>query len=281
MASFLEDIRNDLVCRICEGHTRPGKKHWYRCMRLHQICQDCKGKNEKCSCEEPISKEYCKMTEKWLNVEGLKFNCVNTKSGCQETHAKNGLENHESECIYRLVSCPSLTPGVEDCESKVAFQDIIHHFEKHHFEIEELDLSKNHTVKTSTDIDASGVYIYGDLLKCIFKNRTFLLTSMTSEDEDVFYFWVYLLGSRNEAKHFSYTLKLINNKSEMSFKGKVAAIDECFDNVITNGNCFAVPEDVYIAHFHEFSLEIRNLKEEVQDDNYESGISDNEEESKE
>ena len=210
MASFLEDIRNDLVCRICEGHTRPGKKHWYRCMRLHQICQDCKGKNEKCSCEEPISKEYCKMTEKWLNVEGLKFNCVNTKSGCQETHAENGLENHESECVYRLVSCPSLTPGVEDCESKVAFQDIIHHFEKHHFEIEELDLSKNHTVKTSTDIDASGVYIYGDLLKCIFKNRTFLLTSMTSEDEDVFYFWVYLLGSRNEAKHFSYTLTRVS-----------------------------------------------------------------------
>ena len=67
----------------------------------------------------------------------------------------------------------------------------------------------------------------------------------------------------------------------MSFKGKVAAIDECFGNVLTNGNCFAVPEDVYIAHFHEFSLEIRNLKEEVQDDNYESGISDNEEESKE
>ena len=70
----------------------------------------------------------------------------------------------------------------------------------------------------------------------------------------------------------------------MSFKGKVAAIDECFGNVLTNGNCFAIPQNVYIAHFHEdheCSLEIQNMKEEVKDDNYESGISDNEEESKE
>ena len=146
-----------------------------------------------------------------------------------------------------------------------------------------MNLSESHNIQTTY----SG--FEGDSIKFIFKNRTFLLSFKTSKEE-IIYLWVYLLGSRNEAKHFSYTLKLFNNKSEMSFKGKVAAIDECFDNVLANGNCFAVPLNVYIAHFydhedrefyHEFSLEIQNLKEEIKDDNYESGISDNEEDPKE
>ena len=234
------------------------------------------------------------MTEKWLNVEGLKFNCVNTKSGCQETHAENALEDHESECIYRLVPCPTLAFG-EHCEEKVTFQDVIQHYEKHcGSQLKEMDESKSHFVMLEyvgicwnnlvgawKDNDMSGDG-HSDPYKIILKNRTFLFAGKTSEG--IIYFWVYLLGSRNEAKHFSYTLKLFNNKSEISFKGKVAAIDECFGNVLTNGNCFAIPQNVYIAHFHEdheCSLEIQNMKEEVKDDNYESGISDNEEESKE
>ena len=41
MSSFLKksgqaltEIRNDLICQICENRARPGKKRWYRCMVL-------------------------------------------------------------------------------------------------------------------------------------------------------------------------------------------------------------------------------------------------------
>ena len=108
MASFLEDcsktvteIRNDIVCQICGDPARPGKRQWYRCMKLHQICQDCKEKNDKCSCGDPISTEFCKQTEKLLGVNGLKFNCVNAKNGCKEAFVENALDEHESECIFK------------------------------------------------------------------------------------------------------------------------------------------------------------------------------------
>mgnify|MGYP001234717377 FL=1 len=67
----------------------------------------------------------------------------------------------------------------------------------------------------------------------------------------------------------------------------MAAIDESFDSLSKAGKCFVIPHEFFMAQFvdekleYEYSLEIRNLKEEVKDENYESGISDDDEDSKE
>ena len=293
MASFLEDvnktvskIRNDLTCQVCKGHTRPGKKHWYRCMRMHQICQDCVSK--RCSCGQRISLEFCKMTEEWLNVKGMKFNCVNTKNGCQETHAENALEDHESECIYRVVPCPCERD--EDCEEKVTFQNVIQHYEDEHDQ-EEVISNGNLSEKISKNVFLDDDDVCVDLTKFSLNNQTFLLS------EDVFdkirYYWVYMLGSPKEAKHFAYTLKFFGHDSKLSFEGKVASIDESFETLSAAGKYFSIPHKQFSAQFcggdkddedidvYEYSLEIKNLKEEAKDENYESGISDNEEDSKE
>ena len=101
----------------------------------------------------------------------------------------------------------------------------------------------------------------------------------------IVYRWVYLHGSPIEAKHFSYTLKFYGKDATATFEGKVAAIDEPFDKL--TGKCFTMVHKNFIAQFvdgnrkSEYSLEIRNLKEEVKDENYESGISDNDEDVKE
>jgi len=340
MASFLEDssktvteVRNDLVCQICDGHARPGKKQWYRCLRLHQICQQCIGKqtliknpfslggtygNKTCNCGQPISLEYCRQTEKLLGVKGLKFNCINMKNGCQEAHTEDAIEEHESECIYRFVPCP-FSAMIKLCHA-VIFQDVIQHYEKVHLKksdenevinIEDSDLEDEvaimdqdeakdqNTVQQIEELsrqDLSVIYSgkmgqiilegygaaqgQGHPIKYCLNNHIFLLAERVSND--VVYKWVYILGSLNEAKHFSYTLKLMGNESEISVKGKVAAIDEPFDTLYKAGKCFAIPLEALTAQLvdedqkYEYSLEIRNRKEEVKDVNYESGISDNE-----
>ena len=155
MASFLEDssktvteVRNDLVCQICDGHARPGKKQWYRCLRLHQICQQCIGKqtliknpfslggtygNKTCNCGQPISLEYCRQTEKLLGVKGLKFNCINTKNGCEEAFVENALKDHEFECIYREVPCLyGKCSQHGQCRYKPSFYYVIQHYEELH-----------------------------------------------------------------------------------------------------------------------------------------------------
>ena len=97
------DMRNDLICQLCETIPGPRKTQWFRCMELHQICQDCQSKNEKCSCGQPILKKHCKMTEKLLSTKRMRLNCKNTKNGCQEVLADVALEDHESECIFREI----------------------------------------------------------------------------------------------------------------------------------------------------------------------------------
>ena len=119
------------------------------------------------------------------------------------------------------------------------------------------------------------------MLQFDLNNQTFLLARKT--EDKVVYYWVYILGSPNEAKHFSYTLKFFGPKTTNIFKGQVAAIDESFEILCDAGKCFASPLKIFMAQFldegrkFEYSLEIRNLKEEIKDENYESGISDNDE----
>ena len=100
---------------------------------------------------------------------------------------------------------------------------------------------------------------------------------------------MYLLGSPIEAINFSYTLKFNGKDITITFEGKVTAIEESFDNF--GGKCFAMTHKNFKAQFvdvdedgkhgkYKHSLEIRNLKEKAKDENYESGISDNDEDAK-
>ena len=258
------------------------------CLELHHVCEECKKINKKCSCDEPISNKYDKTTEKMLSALSIKYNCANTKNGCQEVLTETALEDHESECIYRLVPCIKLAlDPFAMCNEKVTFHEVIQHYEDHDKEtLEEVDLKIKHPVSWNDDeLALSGADCHDDPVKFTFNNQTFLLPEK-AEDE-VVYMWVYILGSPKDAKHFSFTLTFYGKNAELSFKGKVAAIDECFDTLSKAGKCIAIPHKTFVALFldeeneFEYSLEIRNLKEEAKDENYESGISDNDEDSKE
>ena len=295
VASFLEnsskaltEIRNELVCQICKGHARPGKKHWYRCWDLHPICQDCKGKNEKCSCDggHKITNEFCKMTEKLLSIDGMKYNCVNTKNGCKEVCDENTLEDHESGCIYRVI--PSLCNSLDlecECDGKATFQEVIQHYEeKENVTLDSKDLKVKYTDDWENENCLSDEDCYLSPEKFTLNNQTFLLLGKT--EDQIVYWWVSILGSPTEAKHFSYTLNLYGPKSTITFQGSVAAIDESFDTLYAAGKCFATPHKAFIAQVvdensengkYEYSLDIRNLKQEAMDeDNYESGVEDDE-----
>ena len=77
-----------------------------------------------------------------------------------------------------------------------------------------------------------------------------------------------------QAKHFSYTLNFIGPKITLTFEGQVAAVDETFENLSSAGKGFGIPHDQFMAQFvdedrkFKYSLEIRNLKEEAKDENY-------------
>ena len=282
LSKTVAEIRSDIVCQMCSVFARPGKREWYRCMNMHQICQDCKAickENGKCSCGQTISNEYCKMTEKLLSVKGLKFNCINTirmdayypEHGCRETMDENALEKHESECIYRSVPCPL---GLErEVVGKRTFQDVIQILEKR----EEIMVDgEMKSIKLSKD---DCVYVPDKL--CV-NQRMFILCGFVKNK--IMHRWVHIIGTPNEAKHFSYTLKYFGKNATITFEGKVAAIDDTSRAIFEAGKYFAYPCRAFVSQFvdengeFKVSFKIRNLKEEVKDENYESGISEDDDE---
>ena len=229
---------------------------------------------------------------------GLKFKSINTLS-------ESALEFHEfEECIYRYVPCPL-------CKTAGEFHKIIQHFESHTEEklpVEKLgsrfamalrrDLEDSHDrpeqhllmdwimdylKKTfSADSPIHSDTVFRPLVQFNFNNQTFLLAGKM--EDKIMYYCVYILGSLNEAKHFRYTLKFFGPNTTNTMEGQVAAIDESdesFQILSKAGKCFAMPYKTFFSQFFECSLEIRNLKEEAMDDNYEPAVSDNDEESKE
>ena len=212
-----EILIEQLKCYICKSGLKAGKHRWYRCTQLHLICQDCKEGKEAFAanlfcdlpCKKKILLEHCKMTEALLNAENMLFNCENLLRGCQEKLDAENMIFHQSECIYRLVSCPNLT-----CQLKVPFHELLKHAEA--------KKCLPHSVNTSDKGDATFVF-YG----CnVFTNAvsvslppvqlkvngigTFIATARIKDG--TFYHWIQFVGSSHEAKKFSYTLVYKNDE---------------------------------------------------------------------
>ena len=223
-----------------------------------------------------------------LNIKGLKLqvSCKNKKNGCQDTFSENALEDHERGCIFRVVPCP-LT-AILECKAKVLVQNVMQHFEDTHFKMGSLSSDKNEPrFESFTEYGFQGDDCYLLPLKFEIDGKGFIFTGKIKDK--IHYRWVYIIGSPEEAKHFTFVCKLFGKNASAAsnlFEAKVAAIDESFDALMEAGKCFTIAHRAFVAQFvnkdrkYEYSLDIRNLKEEVKDENYESGISDTDEDSK-
>ena len=248
-------------------------------MKLHLICQDCKKSNEKCSCGKSISEDYCKIIGKLMNAG--KLNCIN--DGCQELLLESALKDHESGCDHRLMQCPRILTNngkatkIKLCKSQVFFKDIFEHYKDHGF------MSKGtHPIKKSVTLTPPATIKYlCEAVEFEYDKKSFVYESLRNVENN--FFWIYFFGSPSEAKDYSFELKFFGPKSSNVFKGQVVPIDEFFDELVRAGKCFSISQQVFVAQFanedrqFEYSLEIKNLKTEIKDPNYESGISDNDE----
>ena len=220
------------------------------------------------------------MTEAMLSSKKMRFKCENLSRGCQEMLDAENMIFHQSECIYRLVVCPNLT-----CRSKVPFHDLLNHMKTEDFRKQKITATIGKMVSTYWLIGTkdSTNSVFPSLEIEVNGIGTFIVVAKIQND--VFYHWIHFLGSSREAKKFSYTFEYKNEEKTPNTHAlhsiQMASIDETFDAIIENGNCFGIPGKLFHKHFvlenlrFEYSVKIRNLKEEAKDDNAESGVSDN------
>ena len=281
---FNQILIEQLKCYICKSGLKAGKHRWYRCPQLHMICQECKEVLvlEHCSCMKKISFEYCKMTEALLNTEKMRFKCENQSRGCQENLDGENMIFHQSECIYRLVVCPNLT-----CRSKVPFHDLLNHMKTEEYKCKKITGSVGKIISTTLNAkrckETSSTAFFPSRELEVNGIGTFIIGAQFANG--VFYHWIHFIGSSQEAKKFSYTFEYKNEEktphAHTLYSNQMISIDETSGAIIESGKCFGIPRKLFTQQFvlengkFEYSVKIRNLKEEAKDDNVESGVSDN------
>ena len=125
------------------------------------------------------------------------FKCESEKCGYQILRGQTVYINHESECIYRVVQCPS-----GDCKRNVSFHQLLTHMsESYHWqssinngrlEIEKVPLLRN-ICHTPHQIN--------------FDDKIFVFSGFSGCQEiaqDMVYLWVQLIGKRHFLlKHYT------------------------------------------------------------------------------
>ena len=242
MASLSKTVtekRNNLTCEIYGGQNQIVKQVWCRCgFCQDQMCPDCNiNKRKKC-----LKILLCQQG-KWMPRKPCKNDIFTSQKTLEEA-----LKNHERECVYRSVPCIfSAIVDEFECETEVTFQNVIQHYEET-YAISKLDnqvlMAKNDLM---LDDEPSTFDTFSHPITFSLNNQTFLLVQKTSKQ--ITYFWVYLLGSSEQAEDLSYILRCFAKDSDNVFRGKVAAIDETFETIDEAGKCFTISHKTFMNQF--------------------------------
>ena len=280
-AQDFSQVIYDLVkCFICQGHVKAGKPQWFHCTRAHAICPDCKEGRSACpACHGYIRNGHSRMLEALLNLDKMLFKCENLIRGCREIKDRQPMILHQTECIYRLVNCPSYA-----CKSKVPFGQVLEHMkENKDFRAEVIG---NMLFQVKEDFFLPKILsltTYPNFRPTMIDLESKVFFSVMKVQNDVFYHWISFVGSVSEAKNYAFDLEYTDEESATSLRytGQAISIDETAGSIVRNGKCLGISRALFEAKFIDdnrnfrYSLTIRNLKEEAKDDdNMESGISD-------
>ena len=267
-----QQLVDQLKCEICESGPKFRRTHWYRCMGLHHICEDCKeGEGKaKCSCGQRISHAFDKMTDAYLKAKTTKFKCENVERGCHEEFLGPDIESHHEECIYRLVYCPS----VARFEHQIVYHQLLEHMEEFPCYSAEFKLTGQ------VEVDSLGPSLKNSrkVSKIEHDGRVFFLYGVV--DGNRFSQGIFLYGSPKEAENYVCSIEYYatnNSNSKLKFEENVwpvtklnsldAAIDGAFG---TNWDFFWFGFVYGDNNNFKSKITIRSLK----DDNAESGVSD-------
>lgn len=214
----------------------------------------------------------CKLSETLRDT--LPIPCKNALNGCEVALFKEDLNGHEELCIFRNIICANLK-----CNEKPVFKDYIDHFNANHV-IDGDDLNGQEDCKVfKADFTMKEAEV-GHARRFAKFGRNFFdfgfLYAKEPCHERILRRWLLFQGSPSEAKNFVYESSLSSpDGCKIITVGQVVSLDEQHFKK-TKFKIFADIAESFAQEngFLNFTMKIRNLKEEAKDDDDESGVSD-------
>ena len=159
-----------------------------------------------------------------------------------------------------------------------ALKDALDHYKKHAKDLIKCPNKSRRVETVCGDLYDNGFYGFylkkrGKGIETEYDGKSFLFECISSNG--IVYFWVYFVGSPNEAKRYSVTLEFYGAKTTQIFKGQVVPIEEFWHDFVRTGKCFSISKHAFFAQFvnkdrqFEYSIEIKNLKRKLKDENCE------------
>ena len=199
--------------------------------------------------------------------------CKYKSDGCQEILMKEDMANHEQGCVYRPIYCADL-----NCTQNSTYHGLMEHVTQVHKDLDVIE-KKKFIITSKVGVDLKPEKLATTRISA-FDFTFFEVGAIT--DQFVFK-WIYILGDPDVAKNFFYTVNINNGGGdEMAFSTQVRSLSEHHIGITKSFKAFFLP----IVRVKEFvndnsqmvlMYQIHNMKEEVKDDNEESGISDDNE----
>ena len=281
----LENIIESLLCYKCKaapGFFEKEKNRYFCTNNSHQLCEECKSK---CDCGSEVGKCPNPLVDQIL--KDLPTYCSHYKRGCRELFIQaTDFTDHCQDCVFRLVYCPEI--ACQEKNGMIIFKDIADHSRAKHGPNDWLN-KEGKSIQSNVSFaymlvmkERSGKRLrYIWLRKMSLSNTDFFLTGKS--ENDMVYFWIYVLGSRFEAKNFAYTLSVTSkNGTKSLFYDNVKPLDQAATDIIAKKSAFMIGSEfakMLRAERNEnmewqMDVTIHALKEEVKDDNEESGVED-------
>ena len=225
----IEEFRDFLECPVCIRI--PESSPIYQCPNGHVVCNVCHAKLKQCPvCRANLGKTRSLVAEKIMSK--LPKSCENSEHGCKVLLIKDQLTKHEQKCQYRIVQCPHL-----DCTTKIYYKNMMKHLKGKKsylpptFVVENQVITKGWTVPFDCfERSGSGSPSYLGMA-----GRIFFLENVRYVNT-MWYTWIYLLGTKEEAESFFYEIKVTNPKQGevLTYLGQVVSCDLDVTNVLTN-----------------------------------------------
>jgi hypothetical protein len=233
------------------------------CVAVRKLVVQC-GAN----CKSEVKPALSSLVANLLEVFPTK--CKFTHNGCQVFIMLKELEVHEFDCVYHNINCPFL-----DCKNKeVSFIGLDEHLKANHGDLKKIGKARSKDFVPMPD--QGQVWIPQEL---VFRNRSFF-TEVHRDAEKSRHFWIYFHGTPEEAVHYSYEIKIIGrNGKKLIFTGNVFSLElgETKETIMANEDVFILDEKLVkrlqVDGQINFEITLVSDKEEIKDENVESGIS--------